>query len=197
MRFDKLEWEVQEMVYIFFATGFEEVEALATVDVLRRAGIGIEMVGINGSEITGGHGITVKMDAEIGALKQTENIEMLILPGGVPGIDNLKANKALETLVSKGFKDNCYIAAICAAPSVLYEWALIDQKKVTAYPNYLKNLDKCIQVDEAVVQDGNLITGKGVGVALEFALKLVAVLKGEDLAELLRQKMVMPTIERR
>ena len=185
------------MVCVFFATGFEEVEALATVDVLRRAGISVEMVGINGNEITGGHGITVKMDSEIGMLDQNKQIEMMILPGGVPGIDNLRANSALEALVRKGFEEKRYIAAICAAPSVLFDWGLIDQKKVTAYPDYLKKLDSCIQMDEAVVQDGNLITGKGIGVALEFALKLVAVLKGEDVAETLREKMVMPTIEGR
>ncbi|MBF4693709.1 DJ-1 family glyoxalase III [Fusibacter ferrireducens] len=185
------------MVYVFFATGFEEVEALATVDVLRRAEIDVKMIGISGNEITGGHGITVQMDAEMGSITQMENVEMMVLPGGVPGIDNLKASLDLKALISNGFKNDCYIAAICAAPSVLYDWGLIDQKKVTAYPNYLKQLDQCIQIDEAVVQDGKLITGKGVGVALEFALRLVSVLKGDAFSERLRAKMVMPTIESR
>ncbi|GAU76941.1 DJ-1 family glyoxalase III [Fusibacter sp. 3D3] len=185
------------MVYIFFATGFEEVEALATVDVLRRADIDVKMVGINGREITGGHGITIKMDTEIELLNPTEKVEMLVLPGGVPGIDNLKANRDLEALVKKGFEEHVYIAAICAAPSVLYDWGLIDKRKVTAYPNFLKKLDQCIQVDEPVVQDGKLITGRGVGVALEFALKLVTVLKGSPIAEALSEKMVMPTMESR
>lgn len=180
------------MIYVFIASGFEEVEALATVDVLRRAELETKMVGVNGLEITGGHGISVKVDCSIDDISSLEDAQVLVLPGGVPGIHNLKASEKLESLIRKQFERDAYVAAICAAPSVLYDWGLIDQRRITAYPSYLAKLDRCFKVPEDIVVDGKLITGKGVGVALEFGLKIVSELKGEAFANELGQKMVMP-----
>ncbi len=180
------------MIYVFFATGFEEVEALATVDVLRRADIKTLMVGVDGEEVTGGHGITVKMDCNLSEIASFDDAEVLVLPGGVPGILNLKASEKLQHIVKQHIDKDLYIAAICAAPSVLHDWRLIDNKRTTAYPSYLTQLENCIQVSEDVVVDGKLITGRGVGVALEFGLKIVSELKGEEFANQLGQKMVMP-----
>lgn len=180
------------MVFVFFGTGFEEVEALATVDVLKRAGKNVKMIGINGDEITGAHEITVKMDMTIEAFEVPENTEVMFLPGGVPGIHALKACEKLKDIVKNGLEKGIIVAAICAAPSVLTDWRLIDGKRVTAYPSFVDKLSHVEVVDEDVVVDGNLITGRGVGVAMQFALKIVEALDGAEIANDLSRKMVMP-----
>lgn len=180
------------MVLVFFGAGFEEVEALTPVDVLRRAGIDVKMVGVDGDSIEGGHGICIEMNQKIDAIGVLEDVEMIILPGGVPGIDNLMKSEKLKGLVAEALDKNIYVAAICAAPTVLEAWGLIKGRQITVYPSHASSIVTAHLLDEDVVVDGNLITGRGVGVATAFSLELVKQLKGADVANNLGRKMVVP-----
>lgn len=170
-------------VYIFLADGFEEIEGLTVVDLLRRAGIDIDMVSISGSlEVLGGHNITVKADMlfEDGDYLDAD---MLVLPGGKVGTDNLAAHEGLDRLLRDFASKSKLLAAICAAPSVLGSKGLLDGKKAICYPGFEGYLKGATITDEAVVTDGNVITSKGMGTAIDFALAIIKKLKTEEEAE--------------
>lgn len=183
------------MVYVFFAEGFEEIEALTVVDVLRRADIRTHMIGITSGSVTGSHGITVQMDATIKEINSLSDAMMLILPGGMPGTTNLIKSDALKNLLIKAYDSKIYLAAICAAPTVLSEHGLLKGRKVTCYPGFESRLKDCEIIQDEVVHDKGLITGKGAGVTMAFALKIVEVLKGHKASESLAQAMVYKTFE--
>lgn len=178
------------MVYVFFADGFEEIEGLTVVDVLRRADIRTHMIGINGKTVTGGHGITVMMDQIINEITSLSDALMLVLPGGMPGTKHLMESDSLKNLLVAARDLDIYIAAICAAPTVLSHHGLIKGRKVTCYPGFEKDMTDFVHLDEDVVQDGTLITGKGAGVAMDFALKCVEVIKGHKVSETLGRTLI-------
>ncbi|HAS73132.1 MAG TPA: DJ-1 family protein [Clostridiales bacterium UBA8960] len=178
------------MVYVFFAEGFEEVEALTVVDVLRRAQIETLMVGLNKSSVTGSHDISVQMDLQLEEIENLDEVEMLVLPGGMPGAKHLAENDDLKKLLNDALGADLHLAAICAAPTVLSKHGLIKGRQFTCYPGFENQIEDGVHTDAMVVHDGKLITGKGVGAALQFALKLVEIIKGEDVSKALAKSMI-------
>lgn len=176
-------------VNIFFATGYEEVEALTVVDILRRAGIETDMVSVTDDlNVTSSHGVTVKMDKLFADCDK--NAKMIVLPGGMPGTLNLKAHEGLKNLIKKYAEEGQYLAAICAAPTVYGEMGLLSGKSATCYPGMEDGLEGANKKTDSVVVDGNYITSRGLGTAIEFALKLVSILLDEETAKDLSNKIV-------
>ncbi len=171
------------MVYCFLADGFEEVEAIAPVDMLRRAGVEVKTVGVTGDVINGRHGIRVIPDIDIKDIILDDNLEAVILPGGLPGATNLENSAYVQNAIDFAHAKGKYICAICAAPQILGHKCLLKGKQAIAYPGFEKELEGAIISEDYVVLDGNIITAKGAGVATEFGLKIVGALKGEALAE--------------
>lgn len=176
-------------LFIFLAPGFEEIEAISIIDVLRRAQLLITSVSLSGdTAVTGSHGITVQADALYPDVN-LEEASMLILPGGMPGTNNLNVHEGLK----KALKDHAAagkpLAAICAAPLILGQLGLLNGKEATCYPGYEQLLTGAKISKKPLVQDGLLLTGNGPGVAIRFALNIVQLLQGEGLAEELAKKM--------
>jgi len=176
-------------ILIVFATGFEEVEALTTVDLLRRVDLDVTIAGLERDVVTGAHDITVKCDLYYEDIEQ-EHYDCLILPGGQPGTDNLRANHKVVNWVKNYYNSGKLIAAICAAPVVLHTAGILDGKKVTSYPSEKEVFSNCMYLEEPVVQDGNVITSRGVGTAIEFALKIVENMKGKESADQLAKQVL-------
>ncbi len=172
------------MVYVFLADGFEEIEALCPIDIMRRAGIGVTTVSVpDGEYVTGSHNITVKADMGIEQLKIDELPEMLMLPGGMPGAMNLSEDKRLSSLLRQTAAAGGKISAICAAPFILGELGLLGGKHTTCYPGYESSLKGAIISEKNVVRDGNIITAIGMGASVEFGLAMVCALRGRDVAD--------------
>jgi 4-methyl-5(b-hydroxyethyl)-thiazole monophosphate biosynthesis len=168
---------------LFLATGFEETEAVGTIDVLRRGGIETSVVSITGArEVTGAHGLGVVADALFGETDFSA-IDALILPGGMPGSSNLNACEPLKQLLVNHHDEGKLVAAICAAPLVLGGLGLVNGRKATCYPGFEPQLTGAILTDKAAVTDGNIITGKGPGLVFHFALSIVAYLQGQTVAD--------------
>lgn len=174
------------MIYMFLANGFEEIEALCPLDLLRRAGLEVTTVGIGGEMIQGSHGITVAADMPEGMYADAKP-DMLILPGGMPGSKHLDESRVVDTALKVAAKNGSLIAAICAAPMVLGHRGLLEGKEAICYPGFESHLTGARISEKRVVRDGNVITAAGMGVALEFGLALVAALKGQDTADALRR----------
>ncbi len=169
-------------VYVFLADGFEEVEALTTVDLLRRAGVEVVMTSIMGrKEVTGANGITV-IAQELFEDINTEDADMLILPGGQPGTTNLGNCKPLTDVLTAWNEKNGKLAAICAAPTVYGSLGFLNGKKATCYPGCEGALTGAQTSTERVVTDGNITTSRGVGTAISFALRLISILVSEEKA---------------
>ena len=173
------------MVYLFLANGFEEVEALAPLDLLRRAGLEVTTVGIGGEQITGAHGITVMADIP-DTMYADSKPDMIILPGGMPGARNLDESRIVDAALKAAVRCNAYIGAICAAPFILGKRGILNGKRATCYPGFEKELAGARISEKKVVRDGKVICAVGMGAAPEFGLELVAALYGEDKAEQLR-----------
>ena len=168
-------------VLLFLADGFEEIEALATVDVLRRAGVQVTTVSINPTGlVTGAHGIPVMADV-LFEQAQYADADMLILPGGMPGAANLDAHEGLRRLITAHAEAGKWLAAICAAPMVYGHMGLLSGRKATCYPGFEGELAGAAYTAAPVEKDGNIITGKGPAVVLPFAYALSEVLVGEEI----------------
>lgn len=179
--------------YVHFAEGFEEIEALTIIDVLRRAEIPTEMVSITGQrQVTGAHGIKIVTDIVFEDVDYS-TAEIVVLPGGMPGSKNLQEHVGLANVLKQKAEQKEPIAAICAAPMVLGELELLKDKNVTCYPGFEEYLHGAKLKDELSVVSGNIITGKGPGAALNFALDIVKELKGKELAEELAKGMIVTT----
>ena len=176
-------------VAVYFATGYEEIEALSVVDVLRRGGVEVLMVGADGKmAVNSRNNVSINMDALIEEVDHKE-IDMMVLPGGVPGVDNLMANEALVANL-KDFKEQVkWLAAICAAPSILGKLELLKGEKATCYPGYEQELIGCEHVAERVVVSNHLITSVGAGASLDFGYKILEVIKGKELSDKIRAAM--------
>lgn len=171
------------MVYLFLTEGFEEIEALTVVDLLRRAQIEITTVSITGAKkVTGSHEISVEADAVFKDINYNE-AEMLVLPGGMPGTRHLLEHKELVQLLKEFHGQNKDIAAICAAPSVLGVNGLLKGKKATCYPGFEDKLIEAVYTGSKIEEDGNIITSKGMGTAIDFSLKIIERLKDKTLAD--------------
>ncbi len=178
------------MVYMFLGTGFEETEAIAPLDLLRRAGIEVKTVGLIGPVITGSHGIPVVADMEIGQL-DISDAEMVILPGGLGGVASIRScAKAMEA-VKQVWEAGKFTAAICAGPTVLADLGIVDGRNATCYPGCEEGMGKAHMVAEAAVRDGKLITGTSAGCAVAFGLKLIEALKGEAEANRIADQIVI------
>lgn len=177
------------MIYLFLANGFEEIEALTPADLLRRAGKEVVIVGVGSKNIVGAHGITVTADICTCELTSAsfEGLEMVVLPGGMPGAANLAASDVVNAAIAYAAERSLPIAAICAAPAVvLGGYDFIAGKRVTCYPGFEGKLASANPTGALVETDRNVITGKGPGAAMAFALALVAYLCGEDAAQKLK-----------
>lgn len=180
------------MILMFLANGFEEVEALAPLDLLRRAGERVVTVGIGSTAITGSHSITVLADTDDAHLPD-EPADMVILPGGMPGAATLDASPAVERALADANARGAYLTAICAAPMILGKRGYLRGKQATCFPGFEQYLDGAtVRREAGVVRDGRVITAAGMGVALDFGLALVAALKGDAVAAELRATVQAP-----
>ena len=170
-------------VGIFLADGFEEIEGLTVVDILRRAGIDISMISINGKKkVTGAHGIALDTDEDI-VQCDPGKLDMLVLPGGMPGTTNLAACEKLTEALKKADQEKRGIAAICAAPSVLGDLGFLKGKKAVCYPGFESRLTGAEVLAVPVITDGHITTSRGMGSAIAFALELTKRLKDEETAK--------------
>ena len=179
------------MVYMFLGTGFEETEAIAPLDLLRRAGVQVLSVGVNGKTVYGGHGIGIEADIELSEMDLTD-LEMIILPGGLGGVASVRASeKAMEAL-KFAWENGKFVAAICAGPTVLADLGITDGKNATCYPGCESGMGSANMIaDAASVRDGRLITGTSAGCAVKFGLALVEALRGEAVAKTIAQQIVI------
>ena len=171
------------MVYCFLADGFEEVEAIAPVDMLRRAGIEVKTVGVTGEVISSSHNIKVVPDIALSDVVLDDNTEAVILPGGLPGATNLEESMEVQEAIDFAVENDKFVCAICAAPQILGHKGLLKGREAIAYPGFESELEGAVISEKHVAVDGKFITAKGAGVATEFGLAIVSVLKGEDTAE--------------
>ena len=176
------------MVYMFLANGFEEIEALCPLDLLRRAGVEVTTVAVGGDalKVTGSHGITVLADIDEKDFAD-EAPEMVILPGGMPGATNLDESAVVDGAIRAALSNDAYLAAICAAPMILGKRDLLVGKRAICFPGFEEYLRGATVAAERVVRDGKIITAAGMGVALDFGLSLVAALRGKEAALALRR----------
>jgi 4-methyl-5(b-hydroxyethyl)-thiazole monophosphate biosynthesis len=170
------------MVYILLGTGFEETEAVAPCDILRRAGIPVQFVGLSGREVQGAHGIGVCADVTVDELDY-DALDMIVLPGGMGGVNSILACPAALDAVRFAWENDRYVAAICAAPTVLAALGVTDGRKATCYPGLEGRMGSADMQGTATVADGKLLTGAGPGTAIDFGLLLVRALKGEAAAK--------------
>lgn len=171
------------MIYCFLADGFEEVEALAAVDMIRRAGVELKTVGVGSKIICGAHGIRVESDIEEKDVVLDEKTDAVILPGGMPGTVNLEKNDVVQQSIDFAVENNKLICAICAAPSILGHKGILEGKEAIAYPGFENELKGAKISEKSVVRDGNIITAKGAGVAVDFGLEIVASICSREKAD--------------
>lgn len=179
------------MVYMLLGTGFEVTEAMVPLVMMRRAGIDVCTVGINGKTVYGSRDIGIQADMELGEMDLT-NLEGIILPGGLGGVASIKASQSALDAVKFAFDNNKLVAAICAGPTVLAMLGITDGKRATCYPGCEEQMGSAVMVpNAAAVTDGNLITGTSAGCAIPFALQLITALKGQEAADNVAQQIVI------
>lgn len=179
------------MIYVFLAEGFEETEAIAPIDILRRSGADVKTVGVGSRTVTSSHKITVTADLSEDELT-TDGLEAVVLPGGMPGTLNLEASATVRKYLDYAAENGLVICAICAAPSILGHKGLLNGKRATCFPGFEKELIGAKVTDAPAVTDGNVITGKGAGAAVEFGLAISARLCGEETSMKVRKSMQCP-----
>lgn len=178
-------------VYVHLADGFEEIEALTVIDVLRRAGIDVQAVSVTGKrEVVGAHNIKVVSDLLFEDADYSK-AEMIILPGGMPGTVNLEKHEGLKDKILEFQDKGKWLAAICAAPSILGKLGLLRGKTATCYPGFEKYLSGAKTGENPVVVSGNVITSRGPGTAMYFALEIVRIIKGEGMSGKLKEGMIV------
>ena len=179
------------MVYMLLGTGFEETEAIAPLDLLRRAGVDILTVGVTGKTVYGSHKIGIEADITIEEMDLT-NLEMIILPGGLGGVASARASKPALDALRFAWENDKFVAAICAGPTVLADLGITDGKNATCYPGCESGMGSANMIsDAACVRDGKLITGTSAGCAIPFGLALVEALKGKEAADAIARQIVI------
>lgn len=177
------------MIYVMLADGFEEIEALAFTDILRRANIDVELISADNTHtVRGAHNINVVADKLLKDI--TETADGIVLPGGLPGTYNLRDNTTIQQMLLEYNQKGKLVAAICAAPSVLGGLNILNGKNATCYPSFEDKLTGATVAEDKVVTDGNIITSRGAGTAHEFAFKFVEILVNKDKADELRGSML-------
>ena len=179
------------MVYILLGTGFEEIEALAPLDLMRRAGISVMTVGLNGTTVYGGHQIGVATDISVEEMDLTD-LDMIVLPGGLGGVASVRACPAAMDALKFAWDNGKFVAAICAGPTVLADLGITDGKETTCYPGCEAGMGSAQVLEgRAVVRDGQLITSTSAGCAIPFGLALIDALKGADAAKTVADAIVI------
>ena len=179
------------MVYMLLGTGFEETEAIAPLDLLRRGGVEVLTVGVNGKVVYGGHGIGVEADILLDEMDLT-GMDMIVLPGGLGGVASVRANAQAMEALRFAWENGKFVAAICAGPTVLADLGITDGKNATCYPGCEVGMGSANMIADAPwVQDGKLITGTSAGCAIPFGLALLSALKGEEAAADVAAKIVI------
>ena len=179
------------MVYMLLGTGFEETEAIAPLDLLRRAGVAVQTVGITGKTVFGSHGIGIEADILLGDIDLTA-MEMIILPGGLGGVASCRASRPAMDALKFAWDNEKYVAAICAGPTALADLGITDGKNATCYPGCESGMGGANMIaDAACIQDGKLITGTSAGCAIPFGLQLIAALKGQAAADTVKAQIVI------
>ena len=178
------------MVYVLLGTGFEEMEAIAPIDLLRRAGISVLTAGVDGKTVTGSHGITVEADITLEQMDLTD-LDMIVLPGGLGGVATARSSQAALDALKFAYENDKYVAAICAGPTVLAELGIIGDRRATCYPSCEDAMLSAQLEQSACVTDGRLITGASAGCAIPFALALIEALKGRDEAQRIKEQIVI------
>ena len=178
------------MVYVMFADGFEEIEALAVVDILRRGGVEVETVSVYDEDfVTGAHNIMIKTDTHLSDIDASD-CDFVVLPGGMPGTTNLMKNKNLEELLIKLNSNDSYMGAICAAPMVLGQLGFLNEKTATCYPSFESYLIGASLSENRVCISNKVVTSRGAGTAHDFAFAILSILKGEKCADEIRNAML-------
>ena len=179
------------MVYMLLGTGFEETEAIAPLDLLRRAGVNVLTVGVTGKIVYGGHKIGIETDITIEEMDLT-NLEMIILPGGLGGVASARASRPALDALEFAWNNDKFVAAICAGPTVLADLGITDNKNATCYPGCEDGMGSAKMIpDVACIRDGKLITGTSAGCAISFGLALVEALKGKEVADTIARQIVI------
>ena len=179
------------MVYVLLGTGFEEVEAIAPIDLMRRAGIDVLSVGVTGKTVYGSHNIGIEADITINQMDLT-NLEMIVLPGGLGGVAAARASQGAMDALRFAWENGKFVAAICAGPTVLADLGITDGKQATCYPGCEGKMGSAkLVADAACIRDGKLITGTSAGCAVPFGLALIEALKGSDTAKAVAQQIVI------
>ena len=179
------------MVYVLLGTGFEETEAIAPIDLLRRAGVEVLTVGINGKIVYGGHGIGIEADISLGEMDLTK-LDMIVLPGGLGGVASIRSSEEAMAAIRFAYENGKFVAAICAGPTVLAELHITDSRQVTCYPGCETGMGSAQVVPNAAcVRDNNVITGTSAGCAVPFGLALINALKGEAAAKTVADQIVI------
>ncbi len=176
---------------IMLASGFEEIEAVSVIDILRRAGVKLFIAGVNGSMIAGAHGIKLQSDTEVGDIK-TKDFDVVILPGGNEGVENLKRSQDVREIISRQNQKEKLIAAICAAPTLLDDMGLLEGRRATCYPANRAGLKSAVYLEDTVVQDDHFLTSRGPGTAMAFAYAILERLALKAQADQLREGMLAP-----
>lgn len=179
------------MVYVFLASGFEEVEALSPVDVLRRCGVEVKTVGVGGRTVVSSHNVPIVADITENEVTK-ENLEAVILPGGMPGTLNLEKSPVVQEYIDFAVENDLYVCAICAAPSILGHKNLLAGKKATCFPGFEKDLYGTESTGELAVADGKIITARGAGAAIDFGLLIAAKICGQEVSDNTRKSMQCP-----
>lgn len=174
------------MVYLFLAPGFEEVEALFPLDLLRRAELDIKTVGIGGKRVPGAHGITVEADILDRDYDPTAPAEAIVLPGGMPGTRHLDESPLIDAALRHAAAHEAWLCAICAAPSVLGKRGYLRGLRATCFPGFEHSLNGAREIGGKIIRDGHVITAAGAGVAMEFGLEIVSVLRSPEVAGSIR-----------
>ena len=177
------------MVYILLGSGFEEIEALTPCDLLRRAGLDVALVGVNGIEIVGSHRITVRADLPLDAV-HIDEMEMLVLPGGLRGVESLLSSRAALGLTQRAWEAGKYVCAICAAPTILAKLGIVGSAPAVCYPGKEAQMGEAEIRDANVVPSGRLITGRAAGASVDFSLALIEALKGREEANRIAKQIV-------
>ena len=170
------------MVAILLGTGFEESEALVPADLLRRAGVEVRLVGVDGPAVTSAHGVTVTADLTLAELDR-EAVDMLVLPGGLGGVEVLQGDRHVQALIQHCYDEGRWLAAICAAPTILANLGFLDRRRAVCYPGMEDGMEGAEAVPATCVTDGKIITACGVGGALDFACALITALISREKAD--------------
>ena len=176
-------------VVVFLAPGFEEIEAITVIDVLRRAEVAVTVAGLQAGPVTGSHAITVQPDTTLDQVRP-EDADMVVLPGGLPGSDHLREDTRVREFITRMDEAGKFTCAICAAPTVLHAAGIVRKRAITSHPFVREALAKLNYREDRVVVDGTMVTSRGPGTALEFSLELVTLLRGAETANTLAASML-------